>query len=166
MPDIEESVTSLDDLFLDDPGWVLIAEDEIEIADLLRLVVSRITGMNVQICLAGDEALELISRRQRPVAALLDVMLPGADGIQIAQAIRALDEGHRTRIIFLTAVPRERIEKDVAEIQPFAFLRKPMSLKELSDEMLNAFASAEQSIELSAELSEEISEYLSSINPD
>ncbi len=166
MADIEESVTSIDDLFLDDPGWVLIAEDEVEIADLLRMVVSRITGMNVQICLNGDEALELLARRQRPVAALLDVMLPGADGIQLARAIRAIEEGHRTRIIFLTAVPRERIAKDVDEIQPFAFLRKPMSLQQLSDEMLSAFASAEQSIEFSNELSDEISEYLSSINPD
>ena len=147
-----------------DPGWSLIVEDEAQIADLIELLVGRVSGLPVKVFLAGDEAIRHLADRSRPLVAICDVMLPGADGIEVARAIRRMDEGYRTRLIFVTAVAPARIEEHLKELKPYAFLRKPVRLSELQEIIFRAFDAAERSIELSAELSEELSDYRDSID--
>lgn len=109
------------------PGLVVVVEDERAIADLERLYLSR-AGFGVEVVSDGDAALSII-RARRPVAIVLDVGLPGADGIELCRRLRADDDW--TPIIFVTARDDE-IERLVAlELGGDDYLTKPFSPREL-----------------------------------
>src|SRR5689334_14423139 len=77
---------------------ILIVEDEAEIADYLRRGLTY-EGFAVEI--AGDGLAALTAAREHlPDVVVLDLMLPGLDGMEVAQRLRA---GSNTPIIMLTA---------------------------------------------------------------
>jgi two-component system, OmpR family, response regulator MtrA len=79
-------------------GRVLIVDDDTALAEMLGLVL-RGEGFEPFLCDNGDEALERF-REVKPDLVLLDVMLPGRDGIEVCRQIRA-ESG--TPIVMLTA---------------------------------------------------------------
>ena len=108
-------------------GLVVVVEDERAIADLERLYLTR-AGFGVEVVGDGDAALAVI-RTRRPVAIVLDVGLPGVDGIELCRRLRADDDW--TPIIFVTARDDE-IERLVAlELGGDDYLTKPFSPREL-----------------------------------
>lgn len=108
-------------------GLVVVVEDERTIADLERLYLTR-AGFGVEIVDDGDVALAVI-RARRPVAIVLDVALPGVDGIELCRRLRAEDDW--TPIIFVTARDDE-VERLVAlELGGDDYLTKPFSPREL-----------------------------------
>ena len=115
-------------VFVDAPsGLVVVVEDERAIADLERLYLSR-AGFGVEVVSDGDAALSII-RARRPVAIVLDVGLPGVDGIELCRRLRADDDW--TPIVFVTARDDE-IERLVAlELGGDDYLTKPFSPREL-----------------------------------
>ena len=108
-------------------GLVLVVEDERAIADLERLYLAR-AGFGVEVVGDGDAALSII-RSRRPVAIVLDVGLPGVDGIELCRRLRAADDW--TPIVFVTARDDE-VERIVAlELGGDDYLTKPFSPREL-----------------------------------
>ncbi|WP_240977227.1 response regulator transcription factor [Planctomonas sp. JC2975] len=108
-------------------GLVVIVEDEHAIADVERLYLTR-AGFGVETVADGAAAIGVI-RARRPVAIVLDVGLPGMDGIELCRRLRAEDDW--TPIIFVTARDDE-IEKLVAlELGGDDYLTKPFSPREL-----------------------------------
>ncbi|GAB3802279.1 response regulator transcription factor [Humibacter antri] len=108
-------------------GLVVVVEDERAIADLERLYLTR-AGFGVEVVGDGDAALTVI-RSRRPVAIVLDVGLPGVDGIELCRRLRSDDDW--TPIIFVTARDDE-IERLVAlELGGDDYLTKPFSPREL-----------------------------------
>ncbi len=81
---------------------ILIAEDEKEIADLVALYLEN-ERFQVIKCYDGDKALEAALSKQ-PNLAILDIMLPGINGLEICRRIR---EKHNYPIIMLTAKGQE-----------------------------------------------------------
>ncbi len=77
---------------------ILVADDEKEIADLVELYLKN-EGFRVQKCYDGTEALRAAEQEQYDLA-VLDIMLPGASGLEICRRIR---EKHNYPIIMLTA---------------------------------------------------------------
>ena len=77
---------------------ILVADDEKEIADLVELYLKN-EGFRVQKCYDGTEALRAAEQEQYDLAGL-DIMLPGASGLEICRRIR---EKHNYPIIMLTA---------------------------------------------------------------
>ena len=71
----------------DSRGVVLVVEDEPAIADLLRMYLSR-EGFQVLVETEGQEALTAVADH-RPSCILLDVGLPGMDGIEVCRRLRA-----------------------------------------------------------------------------
>jgi DNA-binding response OmpR family regulator len=108
-------------------GLVVVAEDEPAIAELERLYLGR-AGFAVHIVADGSAALSAI-RTRRPVAAVLDVGLPGLDGVEVCRRLRADDDW--TPVIFVTARDDE-VERLVAlELGGDDYLTKPFSPREL-----------------------------------
>ena len=66
---------------------ILIVDDEAAIVELLRLVLEDV-GYRVLAAENGQDALAVI-RRERPQLVLTDYMMPGLDGVGLAQAIHA-----------------------------------------------------------------------------
>ena len=80
----------------------LIVEDDSTIRALLEMALLGAGYADVSSAARGDEGLDLV-RREKPDLVLLDVMLPGLDGLAIARRIRATPELAATRILMLTA---------------------------------------------------------------
>ena len=81
---------------------ILIVEDDSTIRALLEMALLGSGYADVSSAARGDEGLDLV-RREKPDLVLLDVMLPGLDGLAIARRIRETPELAATRILMLTA---------------------------------------------------------------
>src|SRR5258708_15830190 len=105
---------------------VLIVDDEPQIIDFLCLGFTY-DGFAVTVARTGPEALQSLTR-QRPDIVILDLMLPGLDGMAVAQHIR---QAHDTAIIMLTA--RDEVEDRIAGLDIGAddYVTKPFAFKEL-----------------------------------
>ncbi len=107
-------------------GIVLLIEDEEEIAELLRLVFEK-EGFRLLHAASGEKGLQLLTERS-PRAVLLDLGLPGMDGMEVCRRIRAASE---VPIIMLTARDDE-IDKVVGlEIGADDYVTKPFSPREV-----------------------------------
>ncbi|GAA4211046.1 response regulator transcription factor [Actinocatenispora rupis] len=108
-------------------GLVLVVEDEPAIAELVRLYLSR-DGFGVTCCGDGESALAAV-RRDRPVAVVLDIRLPGIDGTEVCRRMRAADDW--TPVLFLTAADDE-VDRIVGlELGADDYVTKPFSPREL-----------------------------------
>ncbi len=79
-------------------GRVLVVDDDAALAEMLGIVL-RTEGFDSRVCPSGDKALAAF-RDYRPDVVLLDLMLPGKDGIDVCKEIRA-ESG--VPIVMLTA---------------------------------------------------------------
>ncbi len=84
---------------------ILIVEDESEIAKLIQLTLER-EGFNCSWCSNGLEALQAF-RQQQPDVIILDLMLPGLDGLEVCARIRQQPGAKDPYILMLTAKGEE-----------------------------------------------------------
>ncbi len=107
-------------------GTILLIEDEHEIADLLRLFFDR-EGFSVVHAESGEAGLERMARGD-VAAIVLDIGLPGLDGLEVCRRIRA---DRDLPLIMLTARDSE-VDKIVGlEIGADDYVTKPFSPREL-----------------------------------
>lgn len=104
---------------------ILIVEDEAEIAGYLRRGLT-FEGYSVEIAADGRQALD-IARERPPDLVVLDLMLPGIDGLEVARRLRAASD---VPIIMLTA--RDAVPDRVAGLEAGAddYLIKPFAFEE------------------------------------
>ena len=109
---------------------VLVADDD---DDILLLVTTRLRrdGFSVIQARDGDEALDLALER-RPDIAVLDIGMPGLDGLEVVRAIRADETTKRMRVLLLTAKAQESDVRRGFEAGADAYVKKPFSPSELS----------------------------------
>ena len=109
---------------------VLVADDD---EDILLLVTTRLRrdGFEVVPARDGDEALAEV-KRTRPDVAVLDIGMPGLDGLDVLEAIRADPELNATRVLLLTAKAQEQDVRRGYEAGADAYIKKPFSPSELS----------------------------------
>jgi DNA-binding response OmpR family regulator len=108
------------------PARVLVVEDDRPIAEVLQRSL-RLEGYEVRIIGDGTEALDL-AQAFLPDLVVLDLGLPGLDGIEVARALRQRDD---TPILMLTA--RDSVESRVQGLDSGAddYLVKPFERQEL-----------------------------------
>jgi two-component system response regulator (stage 0 sporulation protein A) len=104
-------------------GRVLIAEGSEELA--LHLSEMLLGGYQVRCCADGHEALKLLAAF-RPDVLVLDVMLPGIDGLTLLQ--RALEQGIQTRVLLTTPLPSEYILAAATRLGVGYIMRTPCEL--------------------------------------
>ena len=102
--------------------------------DIAALVVHKLTtsGHAVTMVADGDAALAAI-RSARPDLVILDWMIPGPDGIEVCEAVRADADSDvaRTRILMLTAKAQERDFERAFASGADEYMQKPFSTREL-----------------------------------
>jgi len=105
---------------------VLIVDDEPQIVDFLQLGFAY-EGFSVFAAYTGPEAVQAAAAH-KPDIIILDIMLPGFDGIEVTRHIRRV---HDTAIIMLTA--KDEIDDRVAGLDVGAddYVTKPFAFKEL-----------------------------------
>lgn len=90
------------------------------VADLLRLA-----GLQVDLAVDGLQALQGLAARPYALV-LMDVRLPGMDGILTTQALRALPGGDQVPVVALTALAFEAVRSDCLAAGMDDFLAKPV----------------------------------------
>ncbi len=111
------------------PSRVLIVEDEPDIRGLLAFHLER-EGYQVATCRSGTEALSMVGDSP-PDLLLLDLMLPGLDGLEVCRRLRREPRTASLPIVMLTA-KREEVERVLGlELGADDYVVKPFSPKEV-----------------------------------
>ena len=108
---------------------VLIVDDEEDIRQILAYNLIK-EGFTVMTASRGDEALELIYK-QKPDLILLDVMMPGMDGIEVCEAIKANPANNSIIICFLTARSEDYSQIAGLDVGGDDYVTKPIKPKVL-----------------------------------
>ncbi|WP_460106832.1 response regulator transcription factor [Streptomyces sp. YKOK-J1] len=108
-------------------GLVLVVEDERHIADIQRLYLAR-EGFGVHVETDGNAGLAA-AKAMHPVAIVLDIGLPGLNGLAFCRALR--DAGDWTPIVLVTARGEEPDRILGLELGADDYLTKPFSPREL-----------------------------------
>ncbi len=114
---------------------VVVADDDRDIYELIKMQLTR-HGFEVFIADNGVTALELIAAHQ-PAVALLDIMMPGLSGLEVARRIRDNSANSNVGIILISARSSGRDNADLDELAIDDYITKPFSLKELVDRINN-----------------------------
>jgi DNA-binding response OmpR family regulator len=108
---------------------ILIVEDEAKIAELIQLYLSR-EGFNCHICRDGNTALERF-RTIQPDLMVLDLMLPGLDGLEVCARIRQ-QKGTKDPYIMMLTAKGEEIDRIIGlSTGADDYMVKPFSPREL-----------------------------------
>ena len=121
---------------------VLIIEDEIELSTVLKAYLER-AGYDVLMAGRGDEGLELWEK-YKPEMVLLDLNLPGMDGIDIMRKIRQKDD---TPVIMVTARVEEVDRLLGLELGADDYITKPFSPREVVARVKAVLRRVEKSLE-------------------
>ncbi|MGH7678195.1 MAG: response regulator [Gemmatimonadaceae bacterium] len=108
---------------------ILIVDDHDDSRVVTRLVLEH-EGFTVYEASSGEEGFRLAVERQ-PDLMLVDVVLPGFDGLELARRIRSNRVIWNTRIIAVSALGRQTLPDEAVRAGCAAFLAKPVHIAEL-----------------------------------
>lgn len=109
-------------------SMILIVEDENSIGEIVELNL-KLANHNVTRVTTAEEALELINNGRSFDVAILDIMLPGMDGIQLCGEIRKKDS--QMGVIMLSAKSQERDKVTALSTGADDYITKPFGVQEL-----------------------------------
>ena len=104
---------------------ILIVEDEPNIVESLSFILRR-AGFEVDTVTDGAEALDRV-RRQAFEVLVLDIMLPGMNGLDVLKAIRSDQTLSSLPVVVLTAKGQANDRRTAEAIGASAFITKPFS---------------------------------------
>ncbi len=110
-------------------GTILVIDDEKDLIELVRYNLEK-EGYDVIAATDGASGLEVI-RKHRPELVMLDLMMPGMDGLQVCQRLRADQRTAHTPVIMLTAKATESDRIVGLELGADDYVTKPFSPREV-----------------------------------
>jgi two-component system, OmpR family, response regulator MprA len=107
---------------------ILVVDDERAVRESLRRALE-LEGYQVELAEDGEQALERVAGIAAPDAVILDVLMPGIDGLEVCRRLRA--DANAVPVLMLTA--RAEVDSRVAGLDAGAddYLPKPFALAEL-----------------------------------
>ncbi|MFA6321536.1 MAG: response regulator [Candidatus Omnitrophota bacterium] len=112
-----------------DKGVILVVDDEKEVTMSLKGFFAAL-GYDMLTALDGKEALNVIDSIKNLDLILLDIRMPGVDGIQILKHLRKTNS--KTKVIVITAYDKD-VKSEVEKIGIDGFFAKPIDLSKLID---------------------------------
>jgi len=107
---------------------ILVVDDERAVRESLRRALE-LEGYEIELAADGNEALYRLESNDEPDAVILDVLMPGVDGLEVCRRLRS--SGKKLPVLMLTA--RTEVEDRVAGLDAGAddYVVKPFALEEL-----------------------------------
>jgi two-component system, OmpR family, response regulator MprA len=107
---------------------ILVVDDERAVRESLRRALE-LEGYEIELAGDGSEALDRLESSEEPDAMILDILMPGVDGLEVCRRIRGT--GSKLPVLMLTA--RTEVEDRVAGLDAGAddYVTKPFALEEL-----------------------------------
>src|SRR5437667_9014694 len=107
---------------------ILVVDDERAVRESLKRALE-LEGYEIELAADGQEALYRLETDAQPDAVVLDVLMPGVDGLEVCRRLRG--GGNRVPVLMLTA--RDEVQNRVAGLDAGAddYVTKPFALEEL-----------------------------------
>lgn len=110
---------------------ILVVDDEPAITRMVKLILERTGNYEVHTENQGSHAISA-ARQCQPDLILLDVMMPGVDGDEIASQLKEDNELSKIKLIFMTAmVTKDDVASMGSSIGGNEFLAKPVTAEEM-----------------------------------
>lgn len=106
---------------------VLVVDDEPSVCEVLKEFLQN-NGYNVEVAYSGDEAIAAY-KKDRPDVVLLDVRMPGKDGLETLREIKSLDSS--ATVIMVTAVHKENVVRQAMDDGAVDYITKPINPQSL-----------------------------------
>jgi len=110
-------------------GTILVIDDERDLIELVRYNLEK-EGFDVIAATDGQSGLEVVTKH-RPDLVVLDLMMPGLDGLQVCQQLRSDPRAGRIPVIMLTAKATEADRVVGLEMGADDYIVKPFSPREV-----------------------------------
>ena len=110
---------------------LLVVDDEIEICEFLKSFFED-RDFKVATANSGGKALEQVEKFQ-PDVVLLDIQMPGMDGLQVLKKIKA--SNFRVKVIMVTAVETQEKIEEAMRLGADNYITKPLSLEYLEKDV-------------------------------
>src|SRR5690606_34059029 len=111
------------------PGPVLVVDDNHDAATMLAMLL-RVDGREVHVAHSGAEALE-VEREVEPAVVVLDIGMPGMDGLGVARRLRARRPGGERVLIALSGHGRREDRERAAQAGSDHYFVKPVAFEDL-----------------------------------
>jgi two-component system alkaline phosphatase synthesis response regulator PhoP len=112
---------------------VLVADDDLISQNMLRTTLTS-AGYSVFAASDGKEAIKL-AKEELPDVIVLDIMMPGMDGGEVAEVLKSDSKTRKIPVIFLSSLITENDEKTSKNQEAATFLSKPYSREKLLNEV-------------------------------
>ncbi len=123
---------------------VFIVDDEQAISKLLSYWLKDKWGYDIEVFASGEEVLKRIY--QKPDLVLLDIMLPGMDGMEVLRRIKQVDEN--LPVIMLSAQGKIEVALESLKFGAYDYFPKPIDLQKLEPALKNAIKGYELTKEI------------------
>jgi DNA-binding response OmpR family regulator len=110
---------------------LLVVDDEIEICDFLKMFFED-RDFKVEVAYSGPEALEKTAS-YKPDVVLLDIKLPGMDGLAVLKRIKA--DYPEIRVLMVTAIETSEKIDEALRLGADNYITKPLSLEYLENDV-------------------------------
>ena len=111
---------------------VLVVDDEQGVCDILDEFLTK-KGYKVITVLSGEAAIKKI-KEERPHMVLLDIKMPGMDGIEALKRIREIDK--EVGVVMVTAVNDDAVGRRCMELGAYDYITKPLDFNYLETNLM------------------------------
>ena len=109
---------------------VLVIEDEVHLQRLMRFMLES-AGYNVAIAGNGEDGLEYVKNNKVPDLIVLDILMPGLDGLAVLRALKVQNSTKNVPVVLLTALAQENVVLQGIKLGARDYIRKPFQPREL-----------------------------------
>ena len=113
---------------------ILVVDDEDRIREVVKVCLVKLAKWDVTTAASGAEAIE-IAVAEQPQAILLDVSMPGMDGIQTFQNLQANPHTQAIPVIFLTAKVQPAEQAEYKQLGAAGLIVKPFDPVQLANDV-------------------------------
>lgn len=121
---------------------ILVVEDEEHIQRLVKIVLEK-NGHKVNTADTGEEALEQLETGESPDLVLLDIMMPGIDGLQVLKKMKSNHLTKEIPVVMLTALAQESVVLQGVKLGAKGYIRKPFHPKDLIERVTSFLTNIE-----------------------
>jgi DNA-binding response OmpR family regulator len=115
------------------PRRILVVDDSSLIREAATLALGAVAGMEVLTASSGEEGL-VRGMAERPDAVLLDVVMPGIDGVTVAQRLAASPTTRTIPVVMLTAADATE-DRRLRDLPVAGIIPKPFALESLAGQL-------------------------------
>ena len=115
---------------------ILYVEDDEDISQIVAMALEDLCGFEVKCCNCGKDALEELPKFM-PQLVLMDMMMPGMDGLETFSHMKEMDKVKDIPVIFLTAKMQAKEQQSYLDAGAIGVITKPFDPEKLCENINN-----------------------------